>query len=229
METKDNSHIEIDVIQLLKKFWNRKFLIIFVSLFFGGLALVASVFLVTPTYTSTTRIYVVNLKDPQGISTQDLQAGDYLVKDYQEIIKSSDVMATVVANENLSISPATLASKVSVSVPTGTRIISITVSDVDPIEASDLTNAVREVAAEKIKTITKVEDVTTLEVAEPSAAPSSPNIKRNVLHGILAGGFLGVAFVLVVELLNDRVTRPEDIEDVLGMTLLGVVPDMDGK
>ncbi|MGT2783884.1 Wzz/FepE/Etk N-terminal domain-containing protein [Streptococcus merionis] len=228
METIDNSQLEIDVLQLLKKLWNRKFLIIFVSLIFGGVAQGVSVFLMKPSYTSTTRIYVVNQKDQaQGISTQDLQAGDYLVKDYQEIIRSTDVMQTVVAEKGLTITPSALASKVRVSTPTGTRIISISVEDQDPIEASNLTNAVREVAAEKIKTITKVEDVTTLEEAEPPTAPSSPNIRRNVSLGVLTGGFLAVAFVLISELLNDRVTRPEDIEEVLGMTLLGVVPEMD--
>lgn len=224
----ENSQLEIDVIHLFKKLWNRKFIIIFTSLVFGGLALVASAFLMTPAYTSTTRIYVVNQKT-ESITTQDLQAGDYLVKDYQEIIKSNDVMTAVVANEGLPLTPGQLAGKVRVQVPTGTRIISISVEDNDPEEASRLTNAVREVAAEKIKAITKVEDVTTLEVAEPATSPSSPNIKRNVLLGILLGGFIAVALVLLREILDDRVTRPEDIEEILGMTLLGVVPEMDGK
>lgn len=224
----ENSQLEIDVIHLLKKLWSRKFIIIFTSLVFGGLALAASAFLMTPAYTSTTRIYVVNQKT-ESITTQDLQAGDYLVKDYQEIIKSNDVMTAVVANEGLPLTPGQLAGKVRVQVPTGTRIISISVEDNDPEEASRLTNAVREVAAEKIKAITKVEDVTTLEVAEPATSPSSPNIKRNVLLGILLGGFVAVALVLLQEILDDRVTRPEDIEEILGMTLLGVVPEMDGK
>ncbi|MGT2755614.1 Wzz/FepE/Etk N-terminal domain-containing protein [Streptococcus ovuberis] len=224
----ENSQLEIDVIQLLKKLWSRKFSIIFTSLIFGGLALAASAFLMTPAYTSTTRIYVVNQKT-ESITTQDLQAGDYLVKDYQEIIKSNDVMTAVVENEGLPMTPMQLADKVRVQVPTGTRIISISVEDNDPEEASRLTNAVREVAAEKIKTITKVEDVTTLEVAEPATKPSSPNIKRNVLLGILLGGFIAVALVLLREILDDRVARPEDVEEILGMTLLGVVPEMDGK
>lgn len=224
----ENNQLEIDVIYLLKKLWSRKFTVIFTALFFGAIALAISMFLITPEYTSTTRIYVVNQKT-ESITTQDLQAGDYLVKDYQEIIKSNDVMSTVVANEGLDLTPAALAKQVSVEVPTGTRIISISVEDEDPIEASRLTNAVREIAAEKIKAITKVEDVTTLEEAEPATTPSSPNIKRNVFLGLLLGGFIAVGLILLGEILNDRVTRPEDVEEILGMTLLGVVPDMDGK
>ena len=35
-----------------------------------------------------------------------------------------------------------------------------------------------------------------------------------------------VIVVVIVEILDDRVKKPEDIEEVLGMTLLGVIPDM---
>ena len=79
----------------------------------------------------------------------------------------------------------------------------------------------------KIKKVTKVEDVTTLEEAKLPESPSSPNIKLNVLLGAVLGGFLAVIGVLVREILDDRVRRPEDVEDALGMTLLGIVPDTD--
>ena len=35
-----------------------------------------------------------------------------------------------------------------------------------------------------------------------------------------------VVLVLIVEVLDDRVKKPEDIEEVMGMSLLGIVPDM---
>ncbi|MGZ7234560.1 capsular biosynthesis protein CpsC, partial [Streptococcus pyogenes] len=80
------------------------------------------------------------------------------------------------------------------------------------------------VAAEKIKVVTKVEDVTTIEEAKLPNSPSSPNIKRNVLLGAMIGGFIAMALVLLLEVLDDRVRRPEDIEEVLGLVLIGVVP-----
>ena len=56
---------------------------------------------------------------------------------------------------------------------------------------------------------------------------SSPNVKKNAVIGALAGVFLAIVGILVAEVLDDRVRRPEDIEEVLGMTLLGMVPDVD--
>ncbi|MBM7635968.1 Wzz/FepE/Etk N-terminal domain-containing protein [Streptococcus saliviloxodontae] len=224
----ENTNIEIDVLYLLKKLWSKKFLIIFVAAIGAAVALVGSLFLMTPQYTSTTRIYVVNnSKDSNSITTSDLQAGDYLVNDYKEIISSNEVLQTVVQNENLSISSGQLSKMLTVTIPSDTRVISISVENKNPQEASDLANAIREVASEKIKSVTKVQDVTTLEVAQASSSPSSPNVKRNVMIGLLVGGFLSVVVVLLMEVLDDRVKRPEDIEEVLGMTLLGVVPNTD--
>ena len=48
-----------------------------------------------------------------------------------------------------------------------------------------------------------------------------------MLLGAVLGGFLAVIGVLVREILDDRVRRPEDVEDALGMTLLGIIPDTD--
>ena len=132
----------------------------------------------------------------------------------------------MISELNLPTTPAGLSAKVTVAVPTDTRIVSITVADGNPNEASRIANTLREVAAEKIIAVTKVSDVTTLEEAEVPKEPFSPNIRRNVLLGFLAGGVVMVLVVLLVDILDDRVKRPEDIEEVMGLTLLGVVPDM---
>lgn len=220
------TQMEIDVLLLLKKLWQKKFMISLMAIFMASLALSVSLFLLKPVYTSTTKIYVVNQKDNASITTQDLQAGDYLVKDYREILTSKDVLSTVVEQAGLEMTAEALLAKISVSVPTNTRIISISVSDLDPSEATRLANTIREVGAEKIKQITKVDEVTTLENAEEPTNPSSPNIKRNTILGGLIGGFLATVLVLVRELLDDRVKRPEDVEETLGLPLLGIVPEM---
>ena len=226
MNSNDNASIEIDVLYLLRKLWSRKFFIIFIALVVGTIALLGSVFLIKPKYTSTTRIYVVS-RTADSITNQDLQAGSYLVKDYQEVITSNEVLSSVIDKEKLSLTPNELSSMISVTIPTDTRVISISVEDDNAQEATTIANTVREVAAEKIKAVTKVDDVTTLEAAEVPKGPSSPNIKRNTLIGVIAGGVLAVISIIILEVFDDRVRRPEDIEDVLGLPLLGIVPDID--
>lgn len=225
MNNMEKPSMEIDILSLLKKLWTKKFLIIFMALFFGALALLSSIFLIKPSYTASTRIYVINQEKSDDLTALDLQAGGLLVNDYKEIITSRDVMKDVIVNSDLSTTPEALSKMISVTIPTDTRVISIAVTNHDPQAAKDLANSVREVASEKIKSVTKVQDVTPLEKAVMPTSPSSPNIKRNTLVGILFGAFLTIVTVIVGEVVDDRLKRPEDVEELLGMTLLGIVPN----
>ncbi|RRR40852.1 capsular biosynthesis protein CpsC [Streptococcus suis] len=224
MNNQEVNAIEIDVLFLLKTIWRKKFLILLTAVLTAGLAFVYSSFLVTPQYESTTRIYVVsqNVEAGAGLTNQELQAGTYLVKDYREIILSQDVLTQVATELNLKES---LKEKISVSIPVDTRIVSISVRDADPNEAARIANSLRTFAAQKVAEVTKGSDVTTLEEAVSAEAPTTPNTKRNILLGLLAGGILATGLVLVMEVLDDRVKRPQDIEEVMGLILLGIVPD----
>lgn len=228
MNNQENKAVEIDVFAMLKTLWKRKFSIVLVALVFAIAAFGYSAFLAKKEYQSTSRIYVVSRQnqDNNALTNSDLQAGSYLVKDYREIILSQNVLTQAIEELKLDLTPAELSKKISVSVPTDTRILSITAKDGDPKEAARIANGLRNVAAEKIISVTKVSDVTTLDEAEVPQSPSSPNIRRNVLLGFIAGAGLMVVLLVVVEVLDDRVKRPEDIEELMGLTLLGVVPDI---
>ena len=228
MNNQENQAVEIDVFAMLKTLWKRKFSIALVALVFAIAAFGYSAFLAKKEYQSTSRIYVVSRQnqDNNALTNSDLQAGSYLVKDYREIILSQNVLTQAIEELKLDLTPAELSKKISVSVPTDTRILSITAKDGDPKEAARIANGLRNVAAEKIISVTKVSDVTTLDEAEVPQSPSSPNIRRNVLLGFIAGAGLMVVLLVVVEVLDDRVKRPEDIEELMGLTLLGVVPDI---
>ena len=225
---KENKEIAIDIVQLFKILWKKKIAIILTAIVAALVAFGVSSFVLTPEYSSTTRIYVVNRNQSEnaGLTNQDLQAGTYLVKDYKEIILSQDVLEKVISNLKLEQSGKGLSKKIQVTVPLDTRIVSIVVKDDQPEEASRIANALREVAAEKIISVTRVSDVTTLEEARPALSPSSPNIRRNTLLAFLAGGAVMVVSVLLLELLDDRVKRPEDVEEVMQIALLGIVPDL---
>ena len=228
MNNQENQAVEIDVFAMLKTLWKRKFSIVLVALVFAIAAFGYSAFLAKKEYQSTSRIYVVSRQnqDNNALTNSDLQAGAYLVKDYREIILSQNVLSQAIEELKLDMTPAELSKKITVSVPPDTRILSITAKDGDPKEAARIANGLRNVAAEKITSVTKVSDVTTLDEAEVPQSPSSPNIKRNVLLGFVAGAGLMVVLLVVVEVLDDRVKKPEDVEELMGLPLLGVVPDI---
>ena len=226
MDNQEKDLIQLDIMLLIKSIWEKKILILLVTFLFAAVSLAYSIFLVTPQYSSTTKVYVVNQKkDDKAITTQDVQLGSLLVKDYKEIILSNKVMEDSAEKSGLGLTAKQLAGKVSVDAPKDTRIISITVRDKDPQVASDLANTVKEVSADQIKEVTKIDDVTTLEEAKAATSPSSPNIPKNGILATVLGFIIAVAGVVLFELLDDRIKRAEDIEDGMGLVLLGVVPD----
>lgn len=229
MNSKESTNVEIDILVLIQKIWAKKFRILFFAILFGVGAFFASLFLISPKYTATTRVYVVNQNNQnnQGnLTAQDLQAGTYLVSDYKEIITSREVLTDVIADNKLDKTVEELASALTVTIPSDTRVISIAVTEKNPKQASKLANSIRKVASEKIKDVTKVQDVTTLEKAEVPQRPSSPNVKRNTMIGFVIGAFMTVVMIVLFDLLDDRVKSSDDVEEVLGMTLLGVIPDV---
>ncbi|HFZ6611176.1 TPA: Wzz/FepE/Etk N-terminal domain-containing protein [Streptococcus agalactiae] len=219
-----NTEVEINIFNLLKKLWKKKFLITFVAIAFATAGLFYSLFIVTAQYTSSTRIYVITPNN--SITAQDLQAGSFLANDYKEIITSTDVLEKVISSEKLNYPSSQLLQKITVSILKDTRVISISVEDANPKMSQKLANSVREAAVSKIKAVTQVEDITTLEKGNLPKAPSSPNIKKNVLIGFIVGAGLSTIVLVIMGILDDRVNTEEDIEKALGLTSLGIVPDL---
>ncbi len=67
-------------------------------------------------------------------------------------------------------------------------------------------------------------NISVIDEAETPRVPSSPNLLRNLLFGLIAGAAVAGVFVFVREQFNDSIRVPEDVENKLEMALLGVIP-----
>ena len=70
-------------------------------------------------------------------------------------------------------------------------------------------------------------NIAIIDRADPPLLPSSPSLPRNLALGLLAGLIAAIAAVYLRDRLDDAIHVPEDIENKLGLTLLGVVPESD--
>ena len=77
MDNQEKDLIQLDIMLLLRRIWEKKVLIVLVTLLFTVASLAVSIFVITPQYSSTTKVYVVNqTKDEKkAITTQDVQLG----------------------------------------------------------------------------------------------------------------------------------------------------------
>ncbi len=54
--------------------------------------------------------------------------------------------------------------------------------------------------------------------------PVSPNVKRNIMMALLLGIFLGLGLAFAVEFLDTSIKSPEDVEKLVGLPSLGIIP-----
>jgi chain length determinant protein EpsF len=59
--------------------------------------------------------------------------------------------------------------------------------------------------------------------------PSSPNLLRNAILAVVIGTVLAIAAAIVSEYVDRRVRTEDEVSDVLGLPLLGVLPKPGGK
>ena len=230
MENKNNNDvIEIDLLEILGLLLSRWLLIMLVGITAALIGFAISFFVIAPTYESTTKIYILNKNESQNVTYSDMQLGTQLTKDYSELINSRYVLEEVIQKLRLNLDYQGLKEKVNVSSPTDTRIVAITVTDTDPVEAMNIANAIRESASNHIGNVMDIDAVNVVESANMPTKKAAPSyLKWTVIAGML-GVMLVCAIILINYLLDDTIKTSEDVERYLGLSTLAIIPVIESE
>lgn len=219
-----NDEIEIDLLEVFNVIISRIWIIIGAGLLLSLTGFAISRFVLTPTYKSTTKIYILNKTESQAVTYSDVQMGTQLTKDYAELINSRYVLEEVIQMLSLDMEYGEMLDMVSVDTPADTRIVSITVEDTDPAQAMNIANSIREAASNHIQNVMDIEAVNVVESANMPTEKASPNVMLWTLAGGLIGVFFLCAITLIQYLMDDTVKSSEDVEKYLGLSTLGLIP-----
>lgn len=222
--SKENDEIEIDLMEIIMVLMRWIWVIALAAIVGGLIMLIYSKFFITPTYESTTRIVVLNTESSDTLTYTDLQVGTQLTNDYSELITSRYVVESVIDTFGLDTTYEAFKGNIAVSTPSNTRIIDITLTDTDPLLAKEMVDELRNVAAGRIKEVMAIEAVNVVDEGNIPTHKSAPSVGKYTLIGILIGGFLSVAVVLVLYLLDDTIKSSEDVEKYLHLSTLGLIP-----
>ena len=223
----DGDVLEIDILELLSVVLSKIWIVICSAIVFAAAAYLFCIFLVTPKYESTTKIYVINRQNSESLTYSDLQSGTQLTKDYQELVTSRPVLEEVKAELGLDIENEKFKKAITVSVPTDTRIVSITAEDTDPYMARAIADRVRISAAQHIANVMNTEAVNVVEEANLPTEISSPKIIRDTVIGGVFGAFLAIMIIVIIYIMDDTIKNPDDVEKYLGISVLGSIPVLD--
>lgn len=221
---REKDEIEIDLLEVFQILLGRMWLILSAGLFVALICFAISMFVLTPTYESTTKIYILNKTENNSVTYSDVQMGTQLTKDYAELINSRYVLEEVIQQLFLDLEYRELLKKVSVTTPSDTRIVAITVEDTDPVQAMSIANCIRETASEHIQNVMDIEAVNVVETANMPTEKASPSVTRWTIIGGLLGIFLICAVILVQYLMDDTIKSSEDVEKYLEISTLALIP-----
>ena len=177
----------------------------------------------TPVYEATSKLYVLNASKGSLVNLSDFQIGNYLASDYVEMFSVREVHEQVREALKLSYTVEQMESMVTVTNPSSTRILNISVRSKDRQEAMNVANEYARVVSDYVADVMSSERPNVLSTAVLPKDPVQPRKKLLLALGFLAGGLLAVAVVVARFLLNDTIKSKEDIEK-LGLPVFSIVP-----
>lgn len=179
-------------------------------------------------YTAETSMYVFSQSGEENTSTlqSNLSASQMIANDVAALIESSRV--TNATADDLGLDDLN-GYDISVSSETTSRVITLSVEGADPQEAADIANAMAANVSEVAREVMNVQSVNVVDEAAAPEQPSGPSRTMYVAVAFLAGLFVAVAIVVLLDMLNTKVRSAEDAEELLGIPVIGRIPAMKGS
>ncbi len=214
-----------DYLRIVRRNWILIVAAALAGLLIGGIASV----LTRPTYTSETQLFV----SIQGSgSIQELQQGNSFsqarVQSYVKTVDSPVVLQPAIDVLGLSYSADELAHKVSASSDTNTVLINISVSDDSPAQAAAIAQAVSNSLIQAIDNLERPKtggsspvSLSIIKPAKAPSAPSGPNVRLNLLLGLVVGFGLGLAAAVLRSTMDSRIRGEAEVRHVTEAALLG--------
>lgn len=212
-----------DLFKTLKK---RAGLIALMTLLAITIAGVVSFLVLTPMYETSTQILVnQEASEAAQLTNQNIQTDLQLINTYSVIIKSPAILDEVANQLNLDMTVEQLNNKITVATAENSQVVNVTVQDEDPAQAVDIANTTAQVFEDEIMELMNVDNVSILSpaVLKENPSPVAPNPILNMAIAAVIGLMLGVGIAFLLEYLDTSIKTQEDIEEILGIPLLGVI------
>lgn len=210
-----------------------KIIWVVVAAMVGALAaFTISSFLLTEMFTSQTRVYISNtqeMHDSNKTQSSDLSASRSMANTYCIILESTRAkdLLQYKLSQNEEYTNATVQDyQLRFSVVDNTEVLKIEVRSADPKVSALVCNTMVDVAIDMISEIFDSGRCNPLGEAVPNYVPSFPDIRSNMLIGLVVGVMLSATLIIFWFMLDNRVKDENDFVQKVGIPVLGEIPSM---
>lgn len=221
----------------LRQYWEvlrKRWLIVMVLPLIAALTSgIISFFVLKPVYQASTTLIVGKKASESGqaavqmLDNSVLQANLQLAKTYATIAQSRTVEQNVLKDLNLPLTVEGLNSLISINPVKTTEILEIQVSNTNPELAASIANSMAQEFSKAVIEIKKVDSVSIVDTAVTPDKPVKPNKTLNVLIAFVVGLMASVGLVFLLEYIDNTIKTSDDVEKLLGIPVLGVIPNYD--
>lgn len=196
-------------------------------------------FLATPKYQASTQLFIS--VHSTGDAVDDLVQGTLfsqrVVESYADVVKTGAVLDPVIEQLGLDDSTGELAHKVFAVAREDSALIDITVTYTSAKLAADTADAVGESLGRVVQNdlesgagkVPGLVSLTTTQTAIEPVFPASPRWALNMILGLVAGLFYGLAAALIRNSLDSRFHTLRELESASPLPILGVIPAADNE
>jgi len=217
---------EIDLLELFRAILKYIKLIIVLCIVFGAGGFFGTKFLITPTYTARTSIYLTpQISESGSLDYNSQMANSKLVTNVVNLMTQNNIMSEVAKDVGLE-SSSSVKKCISVTNESNTEIITVTATTTDPKLSKDIANDTVNTFINTMQKNLNVRNIEIVDKAKLSYIPSGPNIKKNTMMASLVGGLIGVGYAVLKFLLDNRLRTKEEAEKYLGIPVFAEFPEV---
>lgn len=217
-----------DYVRILSKHW-----MIVVASTLAGLVLALGISaLMTPTYESSTTLYV-SVRTDSGGGTDELFQGTSFaqaaVTSYVDVATTAIVLEQVQDELDADLTRDDLESLLTVNSPSDSVLMTITAQHSDPELAAEIVNVTSAVFIDVVENDIEIADEgetgpIQVRAIDPGVVPEdriSPNVPLNIAVGLIVGAAAGIGIALLRGILDTRIHTVSDIEEITTTPVVG--------
>ncbi len=220
----ENIKIEY-ILDILKK---RCKLIVGITLIFTIFVAIMSFFVIAPKYESSTKLFIgkENSQD-QKYDNNDVQMYQKLLTTYAEIITTNDLVENALNEDNLNLESRDVLKSLIVIPRADTQILEIKYVSTDNVQAKKVVESVTNQFMKTSDELIPNGRVKIIENVRLPEKPVSPNKKINIAIAFLLGFMISIGLTFLLEFLDNTFKTKEQLENILGIPVIGIIPDED--
>ena len=181
------------------------------------------------TYTASTSMYVLakqtSTNSDNAANYSNLNASQMLANDVSTLLNSDRIAADTVKNLHLD---SLKGYSTKVTSETTSRVITLSVTGTDPDTSAAIANEMASNVSKVAQQVMDVQSVNVIDQAVSPSSPSGPNRSMYIAVALLAGLFVAIAIVVVSDMLNTKVRNADEVEELLGLPVIGRMPAVKG-